>query len=535
MSNSPSLFSDAGGVSARRGFKYQDHVAAKYLLQMIHNEDLIQVECETSDDIVLVWSIDNIICQEYVQVKTTEGDKKWIQTEVLKRKTKSTPSSLVEKSLLCDNRDPNARFQIVSQRDVAKKLYPLTLNQEQRIGSIATDIEELAASFYKKYKTTKSKNDNDLAYWIRNAIWVVDGKMDSLRALNENLISKLISKEGQTTTHESVKNLYNEILGIADSAASAQRVNADEKIITAEFIRNWWGEKLTLLRKENRKSFKPYLVETPSFFAQLHHIKEDNIFRALTGYDAQYNVEEWRSQDLAEYLGDLLPEIALKASEHSLESLNDRAKYRKAVLEVKRNQHVSMYELLLETMLHALIRHYFTSEPVPCKIFYLSSSKIKTFKNVHFIPPPINELWLGRTVGCFNANKSAIFDSVINELDTILNSDFLKQEKEAILTLREPQHCSLNKMDDILKPNTPLDELIKVLCIPILIAYDSETLGKGFFESYQSDLINEIVTHYETLKPKLPKRLEKIKIHIFIVPVKCLETLIQQFSESIGV
>ena len=46
--------SDAGGVAARLGFRYQDHVAAMIVLQMIDDRRILQVECETSDDITLL-------------------------------------------------------------------------------------------------------------------------------------------------------------------------------------------------------------------------------------------------------------------------------------------------------------------------------------------------------------------------------------------------------------------------------------------------------------------------------------------------
>ena len=38
--------SDAGGVAARLGFKYQDHVAASFVLDMIGDPNVLQVECE---------------------------------------------------------------------------------------------------------------------------------------------------------------------------------------------------------------------------------------------------------------------------------------------------------------------------------------------------------------------------------------------------------------------------------------------------------------------------------------------------------
>ena len=63
---------DVGGVAARQGFRYQDHVAAQFVLHMIGDPTLLRVECETADDVLLVWAGDAGERPEYVQVKTTE-------------------------------------------------------------------------------------------------------------------------------------------------------------------------------------------------------------------------------------------------------------------------------------------------------------------------------------------------------------------------------------------------------------------------------------------------------------------------------
>jgi hypothetical protein len=77
--------SDAGGVAARQGFKYQDHVAAFFVLTMIEDSRLTAVECETADDITLRWSDGKAKHSEFVQVKTTDSDRKWTQAEILQR------------------------------------------------------------------------------------------------------------------------------------------------------------------------------------------------------------------------------------------------------------------------------------------------------------------------------------------------------------------------------------------------------------------------------------------------------------------
>ncbi|WP_439370882.1 dsDNA nuclease domain-containing protein [Bradyrhizobium sp. DASA03120] len=58
METLPSIFDlvplEHGGPIARAGFLYQDHVAAKYCIEMLLDPALEQVWCETLDDITLI-------------------------------------------------------------------------------------------------------------------------------------------------------------------------------------------------------------------------------------------------------------------------------------------------------------------------------------------------------------------------------------------------------------------------------------------------------------------------------------------------
>ena len=68
--------SNAGGPAARQGFKYQDHVAVSFIFKMLRDSSYTQVECETADDIVAVFQCAGELVNEYIQVKTTESDRK---------------------------------------------------------------------------------------------------------------------------------------------------------------------------------------------------------------------------------------------------------------------------------------------------------------------------------------------------------------------------------------------------------------------------------------------------------------------------
>ena len=73
--------SDSGGVGAKKGFLYQDYAAAYFLLKMLRDKSIISIRCEVTDDIDVVYQ-DYI---EYVQVKTTDAERKWTLKEFIMR------------------------------------------------------------------------------------------------------------------------------------------------------------------------------------------------------------------------------------------------------------------------------------------------------------------------------------------------------------------------------------------------------------------------------------------------------------------
>lgn len=123
---------DAGGVAGRRGPRFQDHVAAGFVLHMIADPALHQVECETGDDIVLRWHLDSTPTHEYVQIKTTENDAKWSIKELCARDRKREGTSIAERSLACDKHGGHALFRLVTQRDLRADLKLFAVRREKR-------------------------------------------------------------------------------------------------------------------------------------------------------------------------------------------------------------------------------------------------------------------------------------------------------------------------------------------------------------------------------------------------------------------
>ncbi len=528
------LASNAGGVAARQGFKYQDHVAAQFVLKMIADERLKQVECETADDIKLIWREHGPSYPEYVQVKTTDDDSKWSQGEITKRAPKSkAPTSLIEKSLLCDAGAPNPLFRMVSRRAVNRTLTCLTLELDNR--QRTEPVAVLAKKLAKRYATI-SANGNGLAYWTTRTVWQVAGEVEHLTAVNQQLLANLADEHGANPTSAHAKAIYIDLLQKVSDAAEASKItHSTDKVITRENALAWWNKHLHETEAARQRTAKPYLAKGDAFFADLHKFTEDDIRRALSSYDARYEREKWRSLALADHLVDWLPEIALRPNDLvSLNHLHMRQKTRAAVRAIKQTSAVTIEQILAETLLHAVVRQSLGSEPIACKIFYRSSTGLSSFGNAHIVHgKDKDELWLGRARVATADSLEAVIAAVLDELLHTLDVDFLKEERETILTLRQPQHLLPTKLENALARNTPIDDFIDAICVPVMLAYDSPVLRGGYDADYKPKLIQEVIRTYEELKPRLPAALRPVKVHIFLIPIECVKTLTDQFEQML--
>jgi len=525
--------SDAGAVASRRGYKFQDHVAVHFILRMIADPDLANVECETADDIVLTWSDVPLGRPEYVQVKTADADSKWSQKEVCKRAIAGQPTSLIEKSLLCDSKRANARFRIVTQRGVNKSLACIEAELNRRVKN--SSVESLGRKFAKKY-STQSANGHDLAYWTANTVWQAVGSMDALIAKNQQALARLAEQHGANPTHSHTVTIYENLLNWADAAASASRVtNPDDKIISRDGALERWSGHMASTTAAQRRTSKPYRVRTEQFFAELHHISEAEIRRALSGYDARYDQQRWRSKELAEYLADWLPELALKASELvEVQHLNMRLKRRGALNEIRRHRNIDPSRLLGEVLLHAVLRHHFQSEPIACKLFYNTLDGTKPFGNAHIVHRVDgDELWLGHSTVCDGSSYDAVVSTIVEEFERLADPEFLKAEREVIVTLREPHHLLPTSLEKAFERYAPIDDLLDVLSICVLVGYDSNVLAGGFNDGYRQKLVQEVSARYEEIKPRLPSSVATLRVHVFLIPTECVKTLTGHFLRAI--
>ncbi|MDW2591298.1 dsDNA nuclease domain-containing protein [Klebsiella pneumoniae] len=525
--------SDAGGPAARQGFKYQDHVAVSFIFKMLQDSNYSQVECETADDIVAVFQCSGQIVNEYIQVKTTESDSKWNLNEITALDGTKANSSLLHKSLKCDVRPGIARFRIVTKRDVAKILDGFKKEIDKRVLPDTTTARGVALC--KKFKTFVSPQKRDFLYWAENFVWQVYGDVEALEAVNIKALSQLAEGLGNRPNFTQLKAIYEEFLEIADKAAtSSVKTAAASKIILRAPTLDHLKKLLEEADDMSTATSKPYKKHPDPFLVEFHTNAKESLLHSFSGFDVRYSLRKWRHENYAKHLVEWLPEFSLKASEivnilaHNAETILARSISTFSDSELPRDR------LIAELILHSILRSRQHSEPVACKVFYKSAGKLSEFGNAHIVqmPDQDDQLWLGLARMIKADDMDTTLEQIREILDETISETVLSAEREIIISLREPLHHQpkADSFNQALHRNSPIDDMLNILCFPILLTYDSAALSSGWFVNYVDNLKKEIETHFRAFTSELSENIKQVKVLIFLVPMESIELLTKAFN-----
>ncbi|MBX5915350.1 DUF4297 domain-containing protein [Pseudomonas aeruginosa] len=526
--------SNKGGPGARQGFKYQDHVAVSFIFKMLRDNTYVQVECETADDIVAVSQRSGQTVYEYIQVKTTEGNQKWNWKEVTDLENKKAESSLLQKSLKCDVRTGIARFRIVTKRDVATILEGFKTELDKRV--LPDTTTERGTALLKKFRNSRSPQNRDFSYWAENFVWQVYGEVDALAAINVNKLAKLAEQYGNRPNYNQLKDIYEEFLELADKAATADvKTDAATKIIHRETTLALLRQRLDEADAVATSTSKPYKIRPEPFLVEFHASAEEGLLRSVTAFDVRYSLKKWRCDGLAKHLIEWLPEFSLKASEIvNIQAHNAEAIIARSICTFNNND-LPRDRLVAELILHAILRSRTNSEPIGCKVFYTAAGKLSEFGNAHIVQVPgqDDQLWLGLARLIEAGNMDVTVEQICKVLDATISEAVLSAEREIIIALREPHHHlpKTEKFNQTLHRNSPVDDMLSVLCFPILLTYDSAALASGWLADYVNNLKREIVDHYSALKAQLPENIEQVRVAVFLVPMESVTKLIKAFND----
>ena len=231
-----------------------------------------------------------------------------------------------------------------------------------------------------------------------------------------------------------------------------------------------------------------------------------------------------------------LPEFALNYEERqSLRHNNSVRMLRAAARRVYATKKFENRGEFGELLLHIAARQVFNTLPAISKLYYKDSDNdtVKGFDAVHVLATETTlELWLGE-VKFYDEITRAIRD-VVEELGKHTAPGYLRREAVAIINKIDSSWPHADTLRKLLDPNTSLDEIFDAMCIPVLLTYNSDAINahKSATDSFHSAFEAEVEAHRETLSKKI---LPPLRIHLFLVPLKDKQELLQHLDEGLRI
>jgi len=236
---------ETGGTLARQGFVFQDHVAAGYCINMLSEPRLLQVWCETQDDVTLIWQAEAGHASEeveFVQVKSNEIDQLWSIALLCEQDGKATSgTSILEKSLQYDRCVEPCRFRIVTLRPPNKDLEILTHYHDSAARcSLPNPLQVLNAEARKRLRTFTSPNGRDCSFWLAFATWETKHDLSSVQNANLLALEHFLTSQGEYLAPDQIGEVYQKILAkVQASAVTDGFIYPLEKKIKREDMRQW--------------------------------------------------------------------------------------------------------------------------------------------------------------------------------------------------------------------------------------------------------------------------------------------------------
>lgn len=261
-------------------------------------------------------------------------------------------------------------------------------------------------------------------------------------------------------------------------------------------------------------------------------VHELSICPPLTGVCAGYELNKWRSAQLAGHLIEWLPEFALNHSELEAFGPNNAvALIAQAAKMVYLSSKFKNRGEVGEILLHVVLRQVFNTIPAVSKIFYKDSSNdtVKGFDAVHVVATQTKlELWLGE-VKLYTSIKKAIEDA-LGEIEKHTARDYLRSEFIAITNKIDPSWPHAEKLKKLLDKNTSLDEVFDCACIPVLLAYDSQMIAKfhNVSQEFKAAFEKEIREYHKSFS--IGMDLSKIRVHLILLPMASKKELLECFD-----
>ncbi|MGN4069129.1 HamA C-terminal domain-containing protein [Burkholderia gladioli] len=263
----------------------------------------------------------------------------------------------------------------------------------------------------------------------------------------------------------------------------------------------------------------------------------DDVTRSpgLTGICAGYEQDEWRVKQLATLLFRSLPDFCLRYSEcvgitadNAIERVVAAAKTMYQTEKFKSRGEFG------ELILHVVLKELFDTVPAISKIFFKDSvnNTVKGFDAVHVVPTNTGlQLWLGEVK--FYERIAAAIDDVCQELDAHFEREYLRNEFLLINRKIDDAWPHAERLRALMDENTSLDTVFEVVCVPVLLTYDSSVTGayNKYSTEYIETMTAELERHYARFVSK--NKLTKIEVRLILFPLREKKLLVKELHRKL--
>ena len=130
----------------------------------------------------------------------------------------------------------------------------------------------------------------------------------------------------------------------------------------------------------------------------------------------------------------------------------------------------------------------------------------------------------------FYKNISSAIHDVAKELDNHLKVDYLRREFAWIGSKMNADDPHYDQLAKTLNKNTSLDKVFPVLHVPVLLTYESPTVGSHDIvdADYEDQIRVEFLKHFDAFNAKCA--IEHVAVHLMLVPMHTKADLVDNFD-----
>lgn len=521
---------DSGGVAAKHGFLFQDCVAAYHVTRMLRDKSIRSVRCEVKDDIDIV-SDDHI---DFVQVKSTEKTR-WTTAQVAsnsKKGGKTIPcSSILHKSMQCESGTGlEHRYSIVTEEKVNKTLEYLLINRNSRTGK--SGRQELIDDLNKRTDNYQTASGVSVSDWVDSAEWEVFLSLRELELMGiKNIRMASQDLHGVILSSEAVaEDIWCRILNtVTRKGEHSRRIySVDDKSYNRSDLLEWFKNLVDI--DQSRSGRKIYVKRN------LPHILtpfNDSMSSPCSKRQGQvlhqkYSLKRYRYNHIADNVCKWLDEVFLRPKEmsdiHKLTFVEKRDRLKTSVF----SSLDDVSKFLGRVLLHATVRQYHESQPIPCMLYLEKAGTEKILENVHIVrrDPEGDELWIGFSELVTDVDISERLVEIRKQLYSDIE-EFIDSARSKILDVKDDTYILQHDINEILDSSQPFDAYLDRFTFILFVGYNSNLLTDPETKGYENDLREETVALFEKFADDLVdgSPFADLCVRVFIYPAPSLEQL----------